>query len=318
MITQLSQVPRVKKWMDRQGNVTNVEINAQEEVVKLPEVGRRPRPSRCSIASQGVTKEGNAKAEAAADAFRKYVLLEEKLYLSWLNERIAGLNKSVTDIGPAIKDGVLVIEALKCITKKPGPSYAKKPNVMQELDNWHVIITWMRCGRVACGSRDLMPHSKLGIPVDPIPADQCKEQDEGQGVALDKTSLLCPCCSPHPLTATQSCTRWTAARSSSCLPRHAPRRPQPLLTPITAHAVRVDAPRRVVDSRAFIVCIDHRNERRDFKIDLSHFRRACHERLRNQALVRGSSTETPRTHLRVAPGACSSSRARSTTHESRS
>jgi hypothetical protein len=31
------------------------------------------------VSLQGVTKEGNAKAEAQAEAFRRYVLLEEKV-----------------------------------------------------------------------------------------------------------------------------------------------------------------------------------------------------------------------------------------------
>ncbi len=52
----------------------------------------------------------------------------------------------MSDIGPALRSGVDVMEVLKVVGKSvPAPMYAKRPMVVQqEVDNWHVVIKFMR------------------------------------------------------------------------------------------------------------------------------------------------------------------------------
>lgn len=56
------------------------------------------------------------------------------------------LGKEVDDLGPALRKGVEVLEVMKIIGKAPAPFFAKRPTVMQqEVDNWHVVIKYMKC-----------------------------------------------------------------------------------------------------------------------------------------------------------------------------
>ena len=68
------------------------------------------------------------------------------MYLVWFNDHLEKLGKKVEDIGPALRKGVEVLEVMKMIGKVPPPFYAKRPTVMQqEVDNWHVVIKYMKC-----------------------------------------------------------------------------------------------------------------------------------------------------------------------------
>ena len=67
----------------------NVEIQAQDEVAKLPEVRKIPSMYlapislliRLYVRNQGVTAERNKTAEAQAESFRQAALMEEKVVL---------------------------------------------------------------------------------------------------------------------------------------------------------------------------------------------------------------------------------------------
>ena len=59
--------------------------------------------------------------------------------------------------------------------------------MQQELDNWHVIINWMRLVANFLDSQNLL-ISKLGISVDNITPEPGQELADGEGVGLDKFS----------------------------------------------------------------------------------------------------------------------------------
>ncbi len=67
------------------------------------------------------------------------------MYLAWLNDHLSKISKSVSDLGPALKTGVEVLEVMKMIGKEPAPFFAKRPSVVQqEVDNWHIVVKYMK------------------------------------------------------------------------------------------------------------------------------------------------------------------------------
>lgn len=62
-----------------------------------------------------------------------------------MNDHLSKISKSVPDLGPALQKGVEVLEVMKMIGKEPPPFFAKRPSVVQqEIDNWHVVIKYMK------------------------------------------------------------------------------------------------------------------------------------------------------------------------------
>lgn len=149
----------VKKWTDSEDAINNVSIKVVEEKTRaLPE---------------GFAADANERAAAHAEVFSKAAIAEEKMYLHWMNNQLKKLDKNIPDISASLKDGILILEALKMVSGKPAPMYSKRPSVMQQMaDNWVVVIKWMR---------------KLGIQVD------ASEEDTAAGVdnsSLDATKLF--------------------------------------------------------------------------------------------------------------------------------
>ena len=70
----------------------------------------------------------------------------------WMNDKLRDSGKSIEDLGPSLKNGVLVMEVLIKIAHLPPLKYTKRPLVVQqERDNWEVIVKFMRYGWLGRG-----------------------------------------------------------------------------------------------------------------------------------------------------------------------
>lgn len=138
--TDFKSHSKVKGWIDQNEAINNVQLKVQEQPTRaLPE---------------GFKADANERADQYKERFNRAALLEEKLYLVWLNKKIASLGKQVEDLSESLKNGIIAIEVLKIVSGQTPPMYSKKPSVMQQqIDNWHVVLKFM---------------SKLGIEVNNV------------------------------------------------------------------------------------------------------------------------------------------------------
>jgi predicted amino acid-binding ACT domain protein len=147
------ELDHVKKTMDMQQAVLNQKINIKDE-------------KRSGYSDQGSEIAAQREAKFAEAARR-----EEQLYLMWVNNHISDTGKQIEDLGQSLKNGAIVMGILAKIGKLPAPSYAKNPKVMaQEIDNWEIVIKYMR---------------KLGMPVDNLPG----MPDDEDSIGLDALKL---------------------------------------------------------------------------------------------------------------------------------
>eukprot|EP01147_Barroeca_monosierra_P004515 gene4515-8556_t len=141
-------------------------IQKSEEVMKQ-EIHVTDTLKRKSL--DGLQQSGTTGADAHFDKFDRAARAEEKMYVLWMNNHLKESGKSISDLGPSLRNGVLVMQVLSKIALLPPLKYAKRTLVVQqELDNWHVIVRFMR---------------KLGIQVDPLP------QPGGEAAAINPIAL---------------------------------------------------------------------------------------------------------------------------------
>jgi hypothetical protein len=153
------------------------------------------------------------------------------MYLVWFNDHLEKVGKQVDDIGPALHKGVEVLEVMKLIGKAPAPFYSKRPTVVQqEIDNWHVVIKYMKYVRGApesfhavftsviqassnaCG-RLPFDYRKLGINISDPNAD-------GESTAIDPLGRFAAATARSvPISPAFSCFHSTNLSFRSC-PQH--------------------------------------------------------------------------------------------------
>eukprot|EP00049_Salpingoeca_infusionum_P023337 m.11511 g.11511 ORF g.11511 m.11511 type:complete len:416 (+) comp5737_c0_seq1:27-1274(+) len=142
-----TSLPSVQETMNLKQQALSQKLNVQED-------------KRAGYSDQGSERAARHEAKFAEAARR-----EEQMYVMWLNNKLADSGKAVEDLGPSLKDGTLIMQVLSKIGKLPAPNYAKRPRVKaQEIDNWEIIIKYMR---------------KLGMPVDNTPGMPVDEDSVG-------------------------------------------------------------------------------------------------------------------------------------------
>lgn len=92
----------MKKWIDQGESINSVHLTVQEEKVRA--------------APEGFSQDATERADQQTEKFSKAALAEEKMYLVWLNAHLRKVDKSAADIGPALKNGTLIMEVLKVST----------------------------------------------------------------------------------------------------------------------------------------------------------------------------------------------------------
>lgn len=149
------KAPSVQSWIQKSEEVMKQEVKVTETL------------NHKSL--DGLAQTGTEGADLHFQKFDRAARAEEKMYLMWMNDKLRDSGKSIEDLGPSLKNGVLVMEVLIKIAHLPPLKYTKRPLVVQqERDNWEVIVKFMR---------------KLGIQVDPLP------MPGGEGAALNPLVL---------------------------------------------------------------------------------------------------------------------------------
>lgn len=153
-----TEIPRVKQWIEKGAEVQQVSIVVNDDTKKR------------TVPLEGMSVDSAAdRANKHLETFSQAALAEEKMYLIWFNSHLKKLGRDqVADIGPSLKTGVDVLEVLKVLAKQPAPMYAKRPMVVQqEVDNWHVVIKFMRKLGIVVDNEPGM-NKEDGVGIDPI------------------------------------------------------------------------------------------------------------------------------------------------------